>query len=252
MISPIFTTVVIGFLAIMIYMKATTNRFNTGDERLIEEESRANSVRKKCLDDLDYITIPYEKLPFARPLNISDKAAGSDQTLQPDSDTSETADNKGNDKETQNRSLPASANSDEVLRQDENDVLKLHGSKIVNFTGISNTDLKAEYGAPNLTALTEYDQNFTALVKALDTWGGHLIDRGMTDDARRVLEFAVECRTDLKSTYLYLADIYADNFEFDKIDHIMEVAGGLNSLMKEPILRALKEKCDINQYVDKK
>ena len=37
MISPIFTTVVISFLCIMIYMKTTTNKFNTGDEKRLEE-----------------------------------------------------------------------------------------------------------------------------------------------------------------------------------------------------------------------
>lgn len=227
MISPIFTTVVIGFLAIMIYMKATTNRFNTGDDQLIEEESRANAVRKKSLDDLDYISIPFEKLPFAQA--SVDENSGS---ALPDS---------------------LSANTDDVLRQDENEILRLKDSRIVNFTGISNTELKSSYGAPNLTVLTEYDQNFTALVRALDSWGGHLIERGMTGDARNVLEFAVECRTDLKSTYLNLADMYAENFEFDKLDHLIEIAGELNSLMREPILRALKEKCNINNLVkDKK
>ncbi|MCR5603352.1 MAG: hypothetical protein K6G27_06590 [Lachnospiraceae bacterium] len=227
MISPIFTTVVIGFLAIMIYMKSTTSRFNTGDEDLIEEESRANSVRKKSLKDLNYISIPYEKLPFVH--------------LSP-TEGDENSDENG----TADR---VSANTDDVLRQDENAILKLADSKIVNFTGISNTELKASYGAPNLTILTEYDQNYTALVRSLDSWGGHLLERGMTDDARKVLEFAVECRTDLKSSYLNLADMYAENFEFDKIDHLMEIAGELNSLMREPILRALKEKCNINKYV---
>ena len=100
--------------------------------------------------------------------------------------------------------------------------------------------------------MTEYDQNFTELVRALDSWGTHLLGQGKTAQARTVLEFAVECRTDLKSSYVQLADIYAENFEFDRIDHIIEIADGLNSLMKGPIVRALKEKCDINKYVTKK
>jgi hypothetical protein len=36
------------------------------------------------------------------------------------------------------------------------------------------------------------------------------------------------------------------------MDHLIEVAGELNSLMKGPIVRALKEKSDITKYVDKK
>ena len=219
MISPIFTTIVISFLAIMIYMKATTNRFNTGDEKRIEEERRSNSVRKKSLDELDYINIPFDLLPFSA--QSTDSISEGDVT----------------------------ADEDPLINKDESDILALKDKQIVNFTGISNTDLKLTYGAPNLPLLTEYDQNFTELVRALDSWGTHLFESGKTKEARRVLEYAVECRTDLKSSYVLLAGMYADNFEFDKLDHLIEVAEGLNSLMKGPIVRALKEKCDINQYV---
>lgn len=221
MISPIFTTIVISFLLIMAYMKITTNRFSTGDEKLLEKEQKSNSVRRKSLDELEYITIPFETLPFS----LHDPS-GSDE---------------GEAGET-----------DDPLYKDEADLLALKDKKIVNFTGISNTDLKLTYGAPNLTLLTEYDQNFTELVRALDSWGTHLIGTGKQAEARTVLEFAVNCRTDLKSSYVQLAEMYAEDFEFDKLDHLIEVAEGLNSLMKGPIVRALKEKCDINKYVGKK
>ena len=220
MISPIFTTIVISFLSIMIYMKITTNRFNTGDEKRLEEERLANSVRKKSLDDLEYITIPFDSLPFT--VTKEEAEAG------PVPDT------------------------DEVLAADEEAVLALKDKKIVNFTGISNTDLKLNYGAPNLPVLTEYDQNYTSLVKSLDSWGNHLLERGLKAEARTVLEFAVSCRTDLKSSYIPLADLYVDSFEFDKLDHLIEVADGINSIMRGPIVRALKEKCDITKYVEKK
>ena len=220
MISPIFTTIVISFLSIMIYMKITTNRFNTGDEKRLEEERLANSVRKKSLDDLEYITIPFDSLPFT----VTKEAAEAGPV--PD--------------------------TDEVLAADEEAVLALKDKKIVNFTGISNTDLKLNYGAPNLPILTEYDQNYTSLVKSLDSWGNHLLERGFKAEARAVLEFAVSCRTDLKSSYIPLADLYVDSFEFDKLDHLIEVADGINSIMRGPIVRALKEKCDITKYVEKK
>jgi hypothetical protein len=194
----------------MIYMKITTSRFNTGDAECLEQERQANAVRKKSLDDLEYITIPFDRLPFDL------------------------------------------AGDNETLKSDEDAILAMKDSKVVNFTGISNTDLKLTYGAPNLPLLTEYDQNYTNLVKYLDSWGSHLVDEGYKTEARKVLEFAVECRTDLKSTYLLLADLYVENFEFDKMDHLIEVAGELNSLMKGPIVRSLKEKSDITKYVDKK
>ena len=219
MISPIFTTIVISFLCIMIYMKVTTNRFNTGDEKRLEEERMANSVRKKSLDELEYISIPFGSLPFAQSVE----------------DPNGTDDDK-----------------DEVLAADEAAILSLKDKKIVNFTGISNTDLKLTYGAPNLPILSEYDQNYTNLVKSLDSWGNHLIERNLKTEARKVLEFAVECKTDLKSSYLPLADIYVENFEFDRLDHLIETVDEINSLMKGPIKRALKEKGDITKYVEEK
>ncbi len=213
MISPIFTTIVISFLCIMVYMKTTTNKFNTGDSKRLEEERVANSVRKKSLDELEYITIPFESLPFFE---------------------------EGDE------------GRDEVLKNDEEAILSLKDKKIVNFTGISNTDLKLTYGAPNLPILSEYDLNYTNMVKSLDSWGNHLLERGCKDKARKVLEFAVECGTDLKSSYMSLADIYVESFEFDKLDHITEKAENINSLMKGPILRALKDKGDITKYVEEK
>ncbi|MCR5358128.1 MAG: hypothetical protein K6E63_12085 [Lachnospiraceae bacterium] len=225
MISPIFTTVVIGFLSIMIYMKVTTNRFNTGDEKRLERERESNSIRRKSLDELEYISIPFDSLPFSAPAPEN------------------TEDGEGS---------PAPVPENDAIKKDEESILALKDKKIVNFTGVSNTDLKLTYGAPNLPLLTEYDQNYTALVKSLDSWGAHLLGAGRREEARKILEFAVECRTDLKSSYMALADMYVEGFEFDKLDHLTEVAGSINSLMSAPIVRALKEKGDINKYVEAK
>ena len=57
---------------------------------------------------------------------------------------------------------------------------------IVNFTGISNTDLKLRYGAPNIELLTSYDQNYTLLVRTLQQWAQVLYDNGYVDEARRM------------------------------------------------------------------
>ena len=159
MISPIFTTIVISFLAIMIYMKVTTNRFNTGDEKRIEEERLSNSVRKKSLDELDYITIPFDSLPFST-------EDGAESSADPGTEV-----------------------TDPAIAKDEADILALKDKKIVNITGISNTDLKFTYGAPNLPILTEYDQNFTELVRALDSWGTHLLEQGKKEQARKVKDY---------------------------------------------------------------
>ena len=145
--------------------------------------------------------------------------------------------------------LPLDATDDDALNELQDTIRSLSDKKIVNFTGISNTDLKLNYGAANLPELTEYDQNYTTLVTALNDYGNLLINKEETKKAKTVLEYAVSCHTDIKASYVALASIYAENFEFDQIDHLIEIAEGLNSLMKEPIIRALKEKSDLSNYI---
>ena len=42
--------------------------------------------------------------------------------------------------------------------------------KLLNLSGISNTDLKLQYGHANLDLLAEYDQNFSNLLRCLDSF----------------------------------------------------------------------------------
>lgn len=113
---------------------------------------------------------------------------------------------------------------------------------IVNFTGLTNTDLKLEYGTANITTLTEYDQSYALLVVTLQRWAGLLYQAGCVGDARTILEFSVETRSDVCATYDLLSDIYLQNGETDRIAHLRETAQTLNSLNRNIILRHLEEK----------
>ena len=73
-----------------------------------------------------------------------------------------------------NVTLPFALFRDDILKECEQQVLTLKEKKILNLTGISNTDLKLKYGPANLPLLTQYDQNFTLLVRTLNTWGQRL------------------------------------------------------------------------------
>lgn len=115
----------------------------------------------------------------------------------------------------------------------------LSGKKILNLTGKSNTDLKLEYGTSNLTFLMDCDQNFTDLARLLNKIGHHLYNSGDIDNSLKYLEFAVECSTDISSTYILLKKIYIERNEAFKIEKLLNTAQSLNSLMKNPIIKAL-------------
>ena len=56
---------------------------------------------------------------------------------------------------------------DERVNEYITELKGLKGKRILNCTGQTNTDLKLEYGAANITKLTEYDGNYTILVRTI-------------------------------------------------------------------------------------
>ena len=120
-------------------------------------------------------------------------------------------------------------------------ILSLKDQPIVNFTGLSNTELKLRYGAPNITRLTTYDQNYTLLARTLQLWAQALYDNGFTAEACQLLEFAVSTGTDVSATYRLLCQIYQENGTPEKIKTLYPVAESLNSAMQKPIVRILQE-----------
>jgi hypothetical protein len=198
-----------SFILLCIFLNFRMGRISRKVEQREEDfwkkELESNNVRKKSLDNLDYIHIPTDKLPFG--------TAGDNKTLQ----------------------------------SAEDDVLALSNEKIVNFTGITNTDLKLEYGTANITVLTQYDQNYTALVCALQKWGQELYNQGRYEDAATVLEFSVRTRTDISSTYRLLLDLYQTKLGLNedeirrKLEALLPIAKNLNALSRKQIVDSIEK-----------
>lgn len=193
--SFILCFAVFGFV---VYLKGK-KKTPSIQETYLERETKANSVRKQPLTNLEYISIPSSFLPLQK------------------------------------------NTTDPQLLEYQDTITILSEQKIVNLTGISNTDLKLQYGAANLVALTEYDQNFIILARTLNEWAHKLYELGMTDDAEKVLEFGIFCRTDIKAHYILLATIYKEQFHPERILSLIDAAGSIRSLMKTPIITSLTE-----------
>ena len=166
-----------------------------------QKERNANSVRKKDLDSLPYVSIPFQNLP-----------------------------------------MDALADRDEI-KEIHKELENLSMKKIVNLTGISNTDLKLTYGTANITVLTEYDQNYTILARTLYKWGKILYEEKLIAQAKQVLEFGIETGSDVSGNYRLLAAIYKQEGKEEKIEALSQKASTLNSLMKNSILNSLKDIC---------
>ena len=169
------------------------------EQEFWDREKRANSVRKKSLDGLNYVKIPLDKLPMD--------------------------------------ALP----EDEKAREYTELLAYLSTQPIVNLTGFTNTDLKLEYGTANITPLSQYDQNYTTLVRTLQQWAELLLKADLAAEAETVLAYAISIGTDVSHTYYALAKIYADRAEYDKIAELIHQAEGLRSALRGSIVRTLQE-----------
>lgn len=196
---PFFASFIV-FIVWLSYELSKHNRIDAEPERLFWEKERlANNTRRQSLDELEYITIPFDNLP----MNVLSE----DQQI-----------------------------------IDYQDTLKcISESPIVNFTGITNTDLKLQYGAPNIDLLTKYDQNYTTLVRTLQQWAAYLYDKGYSAEARTILEFAVSTRSDVSGSYKLLCTIYKEENTPEKIKELYPIAESINSVMKKTICRILQE-----------
>lgn len=196
---PIFASVIIFCIWLSYEIRKHRRLQEKATESFWEKEAKANNTRRKSLDNLDYISIPFDALP----MDI--------------------------------------LKDDPAVKEYHDALFTISEGPIVNFTGISNTDLKLQYGAPNIDLLSLYDQRYTTLARTLQNWAAALYDQAYVHEAQTILEFAVRTRTDVSATYRLLAKIYRDTNQSEKIESLIPIAEGLNSPMAKHIVASLKE-----------
>ena len=194
---PFFASFIVFCLWLAYTLHKQRNKEEKANREFWEREAKANSTRRKSLDNLEYVKIPFESLPM--------------EVMKDDS----------------------------VIAEYHETLQQLSTSPIVNFTGISNTDLKLMYGAPNIDLLSRYDQSYTLLVRTLQEWAEALYEKGYVDEACLILEFAISTRTDISSSYKLLASIYKDKGQTEKIQDLIPIAQNLNSSLSGHIVSTL-------------
>ena len=187
-----FLAIFITFcLVLSYYIKKNDTSQQKVEDAFWEKERLANTIRKKDISKLDYITIPLEKIP--EKLNTST----------------------------------------------EKKLFALAEKPMLNLTGISNTDLKLQYGTANITVLSEYDTNFTDFVALLPEYAQELLDAGQVETAQTLLEFAVACRADSRKIYQLLTSIYLDKHMPENIQMLLESSKQLPEFTRKAIQKDL-------------
>lgn len=168
------------------------------DEEFWQKEHDANFTRRKNLDVIEYISIPYDAFPIGKYAD------------------------------------------DEKIKSAEDELLSLKEQRILNLTGKTSTELKLEYGVANLATVSEYDDNYTKMIKTLQAYAEALCSLNHISEATTVLEFSISTGSDISASYLLLGDIYKSQGRDSEISGLIEQAKALDSLMKQSIIDALE------------
>lgn len=137
--------------------------------------------------------------------------------------------------------LPLDVPTDSEETKERQDIIRSMSDKqILNLTGITNTDLKLEYGAPNINILSAADGNYTKLVQAIAYLSADYMNSQHLAEARKLLEYGISIGTDSKKNYLMLASIYKEEGQPEKISGLIESAKSIDSLLKDSIISSLE------------
>lgn len=269
---PILFGLTLIIIVFLYFSKSREKNAKKSSQEFWKRERDSQFVPRKDISSLDYIEVPYADLPFRywapgtdapvrRARNSSAvstefvstgegvsmtpapppaASAKEDFVASADFET-ETISGSLNENTPYIRSAEYSAPLAEELAEVEHELCRLAGSRILNLTGISNTELRLTYGTANLDPLTAYDQNFTTLIRGLQKWGTLLASTEQKEDAVTVLSYAVAIGSDIAATYALLARLYKERGELHKIEEMKVSAEALTTLMKPSILRDLEQ-----------
>ncbi|WP_028234855.1 hypothetical protein [Pseudobutyrivibrio sp. MD2005] len=135
--------------------------------------------------------------------------------------------------------FPLNFSDDEKVVAIESELKELSSHKLLNLTGISNTDLKLTYGLPNFEIMSQIGEDFDRVCVLLNAYAKALIEADRNDDAKAVLEFAVGVGTDISESYVMLADYYRTRSQNEKLGFLRERVENSNLLLKNSILNKI-------------
>ena len=95
------------------------------------------------------------------------------------------------------------------------------------------------YGPANLQELTEYDYNYTKLIRSLNTIGKELYNSGNPSAAKEFLSYALSIGSDISETFTLLATIYVEAGHPQDINLLLKLADGLQTINKVSIINKL-------------
>ena len=145
--------------------------------------------------------------------------------------------------------LPFGADPSAEAAELEDTVRRLDSTKILNLNQYTNTDLKLQYGAANLSFLSECDDRYTTLIRTLYQWACLLMEHGHIEEAITVAKYSIDTGADLSGIYYMLTDYYSLENDVPALQNLMRQAENLTGITSGQIRDYIQKALD-NQEED--
>lgn len=166
----------------------------------LSREDRANCARRKDLTDLPYIEVSHNTLPL-------------DITLK-----------------DEKKQLQISNYIKEIHLLSE--------KKMLNLIGVSNTELKEEYGPANLEVLTIYDQNYSRYIRNLHLLADCIYEE-YPNEAVALWEYCLSIGTDISGTYASLGKHYVTKHQKEQFMKLYDYIPSKSTISGKTIVNKL-------------
>ena len=181
-------------------IRKNKNKDDGSIKSYLSREDAANSTRRKDLSALPYIEVPLDVLPL-------------DITL--------------NDEKMQLR-----------ISQYIKEIYALSEKQMLNLIGISNTELKEQYGPANLEILTTYDMNYSRYIRNLHLLADCIYPE-YPEQAVEVWEYCLSIGTDISGTFGALAQHYVSAKDKEHFKKLYDFIPNKDTISGKTILKKL-------------
>lgn len=183
-------------------IKKTSKKENAAKEAFWEQEQASLSVRKKEFDPSDYIKPELSRLSMVTPSTMD----------------------------------PGDSMHLSQLRQ------RLHSLEtmdMMNFSHLSNTEIRMRFGTANQSIITTNEQHLHVFLKTLYEYGVFMVRHNETDEAIAAFELAVDLGSDYSNHYIELAKLYEARHNWASIEKLIHKAEAIQTLNRTLILNKL-------------
>ncbi|MCR4891931.1 MAG: hypothetical protein K5989_07125 [Lachnospiraceae bacterium] len=130
-------------------------------------------------------------------------------------------------------------------------LLNLSKKKILNLTGLSNTDLKMKYGAKNLEELSKADQYFTVVCRTSLSLARSYLEEGFTEEAKALLHFGTEIGSDIKENWTILAELLLEEKDNEGLKELSEKTSSIpDENSRRHIQKLVEDYCLLDEIMN--